>query len=128
MTPFMFFVLSFLFYIAHSVVCTRQLGARCAYFPIIGAGRLSGKRPGLGPVCQTDLGQIKARSALLIIDFDIYKIPGQSHDKRCHWMIICAALIALARVLYVTALQPGTGPWRMALMPHLTALPSCDWR
>src|ERR1700759_584734 len=103
MTPFMFFVLSLLFYNAYSVVCMRLVSARCAYFPIIGAGRLSGKQPCLGPVCRADHGQIKARSALPVIDFDIYKNPGHGSYQRCHWMIICAALIALDCVLYVTA-------------------------
>ena len=81
----------------------RLVSARCAYFPIIGAGRLSGKRLGLGPVCHTDHGQIKDGSGRPIIDFDIYKMPGQSHYQRCHRMIICAVLITVARVLYVTA-------------------------
>ena len=80
MLPFMFFVPSFLFYIPYSVVCTRQVGARCAYFPIIGAGGLSRKRLSLGPVCQADHGQVNDRSALDIFDFDIHKTAGQGHD------------------------------------------------
>jgi hypothetical protein len=39
---------------------------------------------------------------LPIIDFDLDETTGQAVDQRCHWMVICASLIALSRVLYVT--------------------------
>jgi hypothetical protein len=109
----MSFVLSSLFNNAYSVVCTRQLGARCAYFPIIGAGDMSCKRRCLGPVCHADHGRVKAHFALPISDFDLYKVPGQSVVQRCHRMILCVSLIASSCVLYVTATQgrpaPGDG-------------------
>ena len=98
----MSFVLSLLFNNAYSVVCTRQLGARCAYFPIIGAVDMSCKQRCLGPVCHTDHSRVKVHSALPIIDFDVYKTPGQGRVQRCHCVRICAALIVPSPVLYVT--------------------------
>ena len=112
MTPFMSFVLSLLFNNAYSVVCTRQLGAHCAYFPIIGTGDMSRKRRCLGPECHTDHGRVKDRFALRIIDFDICKVPGQDRVQRCHWMIICVALIVPSYVLYVTTTYPTAEPGR----------------
>ena len=80
-----------------------SLGARCAYFPIIGTGVMSRKPRCLGPECQADHGRVKVCRALPTVDFDLDKIPGQSVDQRCHWVITCASLIALSRVLYITA-------------------------
>ena len=39
--------------------------ARRAYFPIIGAGLTSGKRPHLAPVCRVDHGQVNAFEEVL---------------------------------------------------------------
>ena len=79
-----------------------SLGARCAYFPIIGKGEPSRKRSDLGPLCRTDHGRVKVCFTLLIMDFDLYKMAGQSRYQRCHWMTSCASLIVLAGVLNVT--------------------------
>ena len=108
----MSFVLSLLFNNAYSVVCTRQLGAPCAHFPIIGTGDMSRKRRCLGPVCHTDHSRVKARFALRIIDFDICKVPGQGRVQRCHWMITCVALIVPSYVLYVTTTYLTAEPGR----------------
>ena len=79
-----------------------SVSARCAYFPIIGKGGTSRKRPYLGPLCRTDHSQVKDRFAFPIMDFDIYKTAGQSLYQRCHWMTACASLIVFSGVLNVT--------------------------
>src|ERR1700722_2322471 len=128
MTPFMSFVLSSLFNNAYSVVCTRQFGARCAYFPIIGAGDMSRKRRCLGPICHTDHSQVKMSHLLAFIDFDPCKTAGQSHDRRCHRKIMCASLIDNTWVVYVTKNQPESEIDRGDRMPKFSLLSSCDWR
>ena len=79
-----------------------NVSARRGYFPIIGKAGTSRKRADLGLFCRTDHGRVKVCSTLLIMDFDICKIAGQSHYQRCHRMIACASLIVFAGVLNVT--------------------------
>ena len=87
-----------------------SVGARCAYFPIIGAGGMSRKRRCLGPVCQTDHSRVKTGRALSITDFDLDKTAGQAHVQRCHGMVACSFLIVFGRVLNVTAARPPPRP------------------
>ena len=79
-----------------------SLGARCAYFPIIGAGGMSREPRCLGPECHADHGRVNASRTLPAVDFDLYKTPGQTVDQRCHWMILCAAVFDFCCVFYIT--------------------------